>query len=439
MISLIPKQIVIGDGLQSYIYIRRSTMYIIPGYVDFNVGESVISITNHLTNTKTEININNKKELFTINNKGTNNIQTELEKFLFEKEMLDDQQHIEETLKIKLEELSKHLTITVMLTERCNFSCKYCYDRENPKTMTDKKMDNVIKYIVKLLNQEDDLKSLNVLWIGGEPLLEKQKLLMYGSQFKQVAEEAGVAYNSELTTNGYFLDADTFEELLHIGINKYYLAFDGRNHDYLRPLETGEGTSKTILKNLVAIKTRFAKTEQFEIEITNNIMENNRDFAWYDKLKILLHDNQHFIFKVKSIDQLRKSYDVQNELTDVKVKRLLKEHYDYLDNMQMRTNRLNKVTSLCSAGFKNGYVFRSDGLVVKCNHCLTYDFNNVGIIANDDVRINEDKNKMWAFKLDHDKCILCKNVLKCGHNSCPKVKFSDKKCSNFSRPIYEVI
>lgn len=415
-------------------------MYIIPGYVDFKVEKEIIIIRNHLTNNQTEVSLNDKNELFNLSNKGTDKVLTKLEKVLFEKEMLEEKELIENKLKIKLEKLSQQLNLTIMITEVCNFNCKYCYEQKNPKTMTDQYMSVILKYIHKLVSQENQIKALNVMWIGGEPLLEKAKILKYGEELKKMTAELGLEYTSGMNTNGYFLDVETFKELLNVEVRKYCIAFDGKHHDYFRPLVTGEGTSKVLLKNLVAIKSEFAKTEQFEIEIIHNILENNRDFSWYDKLKILIGDNQHFIFSVKSIDQLRKDYDATHHTNVLKTKMLLKEHYNYLDVIGLRTNREHmKETKLCAAGFKNGYVFRSDGLVVKCNNCLSFDFNTVGILAHDEVKIDEEKNAKWEHKLDHEKCILCKNVLTCSYNACPKSKFNNHKCTNYTRPIYEAV
>lgn len=415
-------------------------MYIIPGYVDFKVDKSGVTVINHITNVQVEVSIKDKNELFNISNKGTPHIQTDLEKVLYENELIDEREHIEEKLKVKLDQQSQQLKITIMVTEACNFNCKYCYEHKQPKTMTDYKMDVIMKYIQKVVNQDNNIKSLHVMWIGGEPLLEKNKILNYGKAFVEFAKEKNLEYTAAMNTNGYLLDDETFRELLEIEVRKYYIAFDGKHQDYFRPLISGEGTSKVLLKNLVSIKNKYAKKEVFEIEIINNILENNKDFAWYDKLNILIADNQHFIFSVKTIDQLRKDYDENNHANIIKSKRLLKEHYDYLESKQMRTNHEHlKETKLCSAGFKNGYVFRSDGLIVKCNNCLSYDYNNVGLIGNDEVKIDEEKNGKWVHKLDHEKCMLCKNVLTCGDTACPKTRFKGQKCTNYTRPIYDTI
>lgn len=415
-------------------------MYSIPGYVDFELKGDTISIIDHLTKNVIEVNASNKKELFSIYNSGSIAIRTDLEKFLFQHGVLDEKAKLAAKVNAKLESLSNKLNVTIMITELCNFNCKYCYERKNPKAMSDEMMRSIVNFISKQVEEDKKLKAIHITWIGGEPLLEKTKILKYGKMIKDLAESHGLKHSAEISTNGYFLDEEVFGELLTVGIRKYSIALDGKTHDYLRPLITGEGTSKAIFRNLIAIKKHYDKTEDFEIEIINNILENNRDFIWYDKLKILIGDPDHFVFVVKTIDQLRKDYDAQNTANIVKRNKLLKEHYEYLEFIHMRTDRKSSSEyGLCKAGLKNGFVFRCDGLVVKCNSCLSYDFNNVGLIGYDDIKIDAEKNSKWTHKIDHESCISCKNVLKCGYNSCPKTRFNSQKCINFSRRNYETI
>lgn len=413
-------------------------MYIIPGYVDIDLNDESIDIIDHLTSKTVSLSSTNRKEFLNIYNGGTISIRSNLEKFLHEQGVLDEKEKVAHKINHKLESFSNNLNVTIMITELCNFNCKYCFERKNPKAMSDEMMHAIYNFISKQVNKNKELESLNVMWVGGEPILEKTKLLKYGKMLKDLAESHGLKYTAEMNTNGYFLDERTFQELLSVGVRKYNISFDGKNHDYLRPLINGAPTSKVIFRNLIAIKKDFGKTEDFEIEIINDILENNRDFTWYDKLKILIGDCPKFVFSVKTIDQLRKDYDSQNTTNIIKRNKLLKEHYDYLEFIHMRTNRNSlKEPEYCNAGLKNGFVFRCDGLVVKCNNCLTYEFNKVGLINYDDVTINSEKNNKWVHKMDHEGCVMCKNVLKCVYNSCPRMRFNNQKCTNYSRKIYE--
>ena len=61
------------------------------------------------------------------------------------------------------------LTITVELTEACNFRCSYCYQAHKKQHIS----GNVEQGIINLIQERcgDELKVVQLNWFGGEPLL----------------------------------------------------------------------------------------------------------------------------------------------------------------------------------------------------------------------------------------------------------------------------
>src|SRR4030066_24878 len=65
------------------------------------------------------------------------------------------------------------LSVTIELTQACNFRCLYCYQQRNPKRLKDKAYEKVCRYLKKKITK---LKGLRVTGSGGEPLIELQTL-----------------------------------------------------------------------------------------------------------------------------------------------------------------------------------------------------------------------------------------------------------------------
>lgn len=60
------------------------------------------------------------------------------------------------------------LSLTVMPTEKCNFRCRYCYEKFEKGRMTDEDQISLLKFIQK---QIPGNAHVHISWFGGEPLL----------------------------------------------------------------------------------------------------------------------------------------------------------------------------------------------------------------------------------------------------------------------------
>jgi len=60
----------------------------------------------------------------------------------------------------------KFNSVTFLVTNDCNFNCRYCFHEKNKLYLNKKKVDRIINFIFPFL-----LDQPNVLFYGGEPLL----------------------------------------------------------------------------------------------------------------------------------------------------------------------------------------------------------------------------------------------------------------------------
>lgn len=144
---------------------------------------------------------------------------------------------------------TSHFSLTLVTSLGCNFDCPYCFEAKHPSIM-DAEVQAAILNVVD--DQMPKIKVLHVSWFGGEPLVGKKPLYAMAEAFLSKCDAAGVAYESQITTNGYLLDEETCKQLKALRIGHMQVGLDGppEIHNKMRPLAGGKGSFWQIVKNL---------------------------------------------------------------------------------------------------------------------------------------------------------------------------------------------
>lgn len=175
----------------------------------------------------------------------------------------------------------RHMSLTLMLSEACNFSCTYCNQgqKKDSATMSQSTVDKVCSYI----KENDKLESLDITWYGGEPLLSYNKIINYSSQVKALALKRGIDYKSSIITNGYLLSSERAQGLYDVGVQVAQVTLDGNkeSHDLSRFANKSQSSYEIIISN---IYETVAKTN-LHVVLRVNVTQLN-----LGKLKLLLED-----------------------------------------------------------------------------------------------------------------------------------------------------
>ncbi len=152
----------------------------------------------------------------------------------------------------RLNEKNKTLNITVLLNLDCNFACTYCYEGElkGKLYMSDETKDHLIAFAKSRFRNH--MKSLNIDFFGGEPLLSTGIIKSISEELKSFAESKEAAYTFTLTSNGSLLKREIAEELSDLGLTSVKITLDGPAdlHNRCRPFRSGKGTFDIIMKNM---------------------------------------------------------------------------------------------------------------------------------------------------------------------------------------------
>lgn len=181
----------------------------------------------------------------------------------------DKHNEIEELVKEVNEAITKdseELLLTISMTQKCNFSCVYCYQDRKEENLDFDNANEILEVVREVFDNEKQIKRLKIHFFGGEPLLNFEVLSFLDKGFKDISNNYNVEYKSYLTTNGSMLNEDILSD---IGFEGIQLSFDGLedNHNKIRKsfkfkFEDTVKLIGTILKYCEKIDIRFNVCEE---------------------------------------------------------------------------------------------------------------------------------------------------------------------------------
>ena len=413
------------------IYLEEEIEMVIPGYVE--VKDNINEIQLHSLLNDTMIRLTDPKYVDDFRQiwKGEDVNNIELVNGLKDSDMLIDSNRFKVITNDIRAYMEKHLVLTILPTEACNFRCKYCYEKHDDIRISEAVMDEVIEYI---RDKAAELKNISVNWFGGEPTLMPELIIKYSGLIKRIAEENGIVFKASMTTNGYLLTVDMFKRFYDVGINNYQITLDGFEHDEKRVLVNGAPTLKKILGNLRAIKL-LSSEYKFIIILRRNILK-NEDLEWYDFLADGFAEDIRFRINIRKVsdlggDEVKKLELIKEDDVDVMERHVkyASRHFKILDE----TITERPFSKMCYAAYPKGFVICADGTIEKCTAILHDKRNVVGrVIPGNGVYINEDKNRIWSTVDIKEHCMSCKSALSCNNLDCPgKSIFGDGlRCDN---------
>jgi uncharacterized protein len=288
-----------------------------------------------------------------------------------------------------------HLNLILFPTEQCNFRCTYCYEDFEIGKMS----PGVVGGIKALLDARiDSLTSLVVSWFGGEPLLAPKIIRTISDHIKSRAHDA-LDYRANITTNGYLLSSERFEELLDSGVRLFQISLDGYGpvHDTTRRRADGAGTFERIWSNLKAI--RRSTRRDFAILLRVHFFPDNRSHleGLARELNLNFRDDERFQIYFKDVGKLGGPNDASFSTFSSQECRSTKEELDRLIQNRGQVYTLGAGQPyVCYAAQANSIAIRADGSLAKCTVALNDDRNRLGHITDDGLlKVDTDKWRIW--------------------------------------------
>ena len=248
-------------------------------------------------------------------------------------------------------------------------------------------------------------------------------------KFKEICRCAKVPYASRITTNGFFLDIDTFEQMFKNNCFVYYISIDGGKelHDKQRPCKSGHGSYEVIMRNLSQIKDKVI-SRNFRIEIRVNCSSH-----MYCEFEHFLSDfekkfgkDKRFLLIIETVndwsDRTKEMRRRGQLLTHSNMSELGKIAHKYNISLASMDKHSLK-TQMCQAGKRNAYSIFYDGTIHKCQMALESDeyrrLDTIGKVTdNGEFDIEREKESIWVKDFFPKSCEKCRLLPMCLGKKC---------------------
>lgn len=339
---------------------------------------------------------------------------------------------------------SNTLELTIIVTDDCNFKCLYCYqeDRES-RLINDEVLSGILLYISKY---GSNYKKIRINWFGGEPLLAKEKIISFMRECASICKNKNIPLMGFISTNGYNLDIETFNQLLNSYILFYQVTLDGNSiiHNKYRPHKLYDNSYETIIENLKRINNEVKGYYRVSVRINLNKAIFKELANFIDEIAFM-SNNRKFDFNCQKMSDyggegIKSLGDemINDDELDMVIHELTKREFFLLKHPFF-----DFASGVCTAGRKNSYYITQEGRLIKCSLAIyDSDMSEVNIVGridkNGDLTLDKEKLSKWVIRDDPDEsCKKCSYFPICGNHYCPyrRLKNNKKICYMYKKHI----
>ena len=309
----------------------------------------------------------------------------------------------------------------------CNYNCVYCFQSTVDKSgvMTKEVADDVATFICNCLEGNRNVKNIDVMWFGGEPLLYVDIIESISRIVIKYTNTHEINYRASITTNGLLLDKRTLELLLELSINSAQITVDGLRDSYCISKGAVPEDFECVIENI-----RNA-AEKVDLTVRINIPDNdvyeaiNITEYLLTQCSLLNKINIHFAYVC--------DYTAQRNVSKQSYLHYVDNYLLYLkyivDNYRTVCSRLSKPkrrSTSCGLVRVSNICIGSRGELYKCEHRFGDSSFIMGDIWNGHYYNNAELAYCFTVDLD-EKCTQCQYTPIC-MGGC-----ADDRVSGFTR------
>lgn len=273
------------------------------------------------------------------------------------------------------------LTIVISVTEACNLNCYYCFEKKVLKKETNNKIySDILELVNAYLSSHDEIYNVNIIWFGGEPLIEADKIIKMSHELIELCDDSDIEYSASIISNGTLFTDSFIEYIDDLRIKKVQITIDGCVDKFIENKkgnmqlwnQFNNSLQKLINNSSVRLrinidKDNISSVKQYLKELENLGLLNQIDFS-ISKIETSCLSKQLSLeeFYLQKIDLI--NY-LLNEL------RYTNEYVIFKD--------LSSIEVACQIMSKNAIVIDSNGQCHKCeddvgllSHILVNDIEN---------------------------------------------------------------
>ncbi len=267
--------------------------------------------------------------------------------------------------------LTGPISVVLMLTYRCNHSCRMCDfpERFNPE------MDEMDTARVKeLLSEIAALSGGGISFYGGEPLLRKDLV-----ELVTFARHLGLTVH--ITSNGFSMTKELAEGLIRAGTSIVTISLDGataEGNDRQRGVEGAFQNAVAAIRYLKAARDKLKSNTRLVVASTLTPYNLNELEPLVNLVRGLGVDN-YTVFEAQSLAGLPNIFSEEEisrlRVVNTKLQELKKQYPDFIDNSKSYLGIVRKLLSgekaklKCFAPYTDIFI-DPYGYVFPCNYFL---------------------------------------------------------------------
>jgi uncharacterized protein len=327
------------------------------------------------------------------------------------------------------------LRLVLLANEDCNFRCVYCSQPFQHGTMTPAVRTGIRRYFE---NHVAKLRYVGVGWFGGEPLLGYEAIEELAPFFQESCKKYDVAFQSNITTNGYLLTPERSRNMIRWGVQHFQITIDGmpEDHNRKRVLKDGGPTFDRIMENVAAMRCH---EEPFSVRLRVNFDRDNVGHleAFFELVKERLGGDTRFQIAFNAVGRWNGPQDSKLDVITCGIldrqKSLRESARDLGIPFETCMSNARAGRILCHASNACGFTIGADGRILKCtNHAvIPEDLNTIGKVLEDGAfQIDQDLHRKWfaPYYLYDSECKKCFYLPVCrGGLICPAARVKGLK------------
>ena len=334
----------------------------------------------------------------------------------------DEYEMVRERQKRSIEE-DRGIHLIICPTMACNFSCAYCIETGQLRSgsMDGRVLDGIVDFAGKLIALSS-AETMDVIWFGGEPMLEMETICDLSGKLIALCEENGVEYNAHIYTNGYFLNEKNIHMLEQAHVVTARISVDGsrESHDRMRFLAGGQGSYDRIMENL-----RIPTSMTYRIRCNMTKANLGEYPVLVENLKRVQKESGNTV--IVKAERMRVEKEVSPELKEVELS--YPEYYEYYQSVkELRVSECRRdyfayligkpAGVVCNATRRFSFCIDELGNLYKCNWFIGKPEHVIGNVFDfegyDSISSHEDTKRFLAtFVAEREKCKNCVMLPSC--------------------------
>ncbi|MFH2116665.1 MAG: radical SAM protein [Bacillota bacterium] len=300
--------------------------------------------------------------------------------------------------------------VTIEMSTLCNLQCLYCYqDKEVVrKEITNEILEKIYAYITAVLEENNKINYVVIGYIGGEPLLHKEKLIKSIKKINELCQSFNKSCYFHIDTNGTIDFSSCYNTMNHLELS---VSLSSKNdHNINRP-SLYFNSFEVIFENL----SRLNNTNN-KLSIRYNTNQSNlKDFS---KFVRLVRNRLPHVYNIDPMYtdnyEINKDFNNCMSIKEFAIWNSTKSIDILIKNRFPITGVIASSLKLCAAYQPFSCKIHSDGYVTLCDSMPYSTILHVTELSKNISLLNE---RYFEYKnynpLDDSKCKACKKIVQC--------------------------